>query len=146
MTMTVVWIVVTIAAVIVEIATQALVSTWFAVGGFAAFVLAWCGVDLSLQMAAFLGVSAFSFFFIRRYLIPYTQVKITPTNLDRLIGQEAVVTREMPPRGRGEVKVNEQFWTARSDDPEQAVPVSCNVVIRAIEGATLIVTPIDEEL
>ena len=145
MNMVIVWIIVTVAAAVVEIATQALVSTWFVVAGFAALLLAALNWPIWSQLVAFIAVSVFSFVFIRRYMIPYTQVKFTPTNFDRLIGQEAKVTREIPIRGRGEVVINGQFWTARSDDPEKVVPAERSVLIRAIEGASMIVSLIDEE-
>jgi len=143
--LTVLWIVVTLIAMVAEIATQALVSVWFVVAGFVTMVLAFMGFSLPAQLICFFVVSIFSFSFIRRYLIPYTQVKVVPTNADRLIGQEAQVTKELPARGRGEVKINGQFWTALCDDPDLKVPVDSRVLIRSIQGATLIVSLIDEE-
>ena len=143
--MTVIWIVVVLAAAVIEIATQAMVSTWFVVGGLVAFVFSYLGLPIPLQLVAFFAVSIFSFAFIRRYLIPYTQTKFTPTNLDRMIGQEGAVTKEIGSRSRGEVHINAQYWTARCDDPERTLPVGSHVIIRAIEGATLIVSAIDED-
>jgi len=143
--LTILWIIVTLVAMVVEIVTQALVSAWFAVAGFATMILAYLGFPLPAQLICFFVVSIFSFVFIRRYLIPYTQVKVVPTNVDRLIGQEAQVTKELPIRGRGEVRVNGQYWTALCDDPETSVPANGRVLIRSIQGATLIVSLIDEE-
>jgi len=143
--MTIFWIIVTLVAVIVEIATQALVSTWFAVAGLVALALAYFGFPAPIQVAAFFAVSVFSFALIRRYVIPYTRVKFIPTNSDRLLGQEAQVTKEIMPRARGEVTVLGQVWSARSDDPAITFNVDEVVTIRAIEGATLIVSALDDE-
>ena len=142
--MTVLWIIVTLVAVIVEIATQALISTWFAVAGFVTLILAYLGFPVVVQLVCFFVVSIFSFVFIRRYLIPYTQVKIVPTNSDRLIGLEAQVTKELAPHSRGEIRVNGQYWTALCDDPDQNVSIGSRVIIREIQGATLVVSLIDE--
>ena len=144
--MTILWLIVTLVAIVVEVATQALVSVWFAVGGMVTLLLAYFKVPVLFQVLAFFAVSVVSFYTIRRYLIPYTQSKFVPTNLDRLIGAEAVVTRELALRSRGEVKINGQYWTARCDDPERTVAVDSSVLIRAIEGATLIVSAIEEDL
>lgn len=143
--MSLIWIGVALLATVVEIATQQLVSIWFAVAGFITFVFAYLGFSIGIQLLVFAFVSAASFILIRRYLMPYIQTRFVPTNVDRLIGQEAVVTRELPLRGRGEVRVLGQFWTAQCDDPEQRVEVDQPVLIRAIEGATLIVSAIEEE-
>jgi membrane protein implicated in regulation of membrane protease activity len=142
--MTILWLIVTVAAAVIEIATEQLVSVWFVVGGVVAFVLAWLGFPPIMQVVAFAALSAFGFALIRRYLAPYVKSQFTPTNVDRLIGTEAVVTKRIQARGRGEVKVNEQYWTARGEDPETPLEEDSVVVIRAIEGATMIVFPLEE--
>ena len=142
--MTVVWIIVTIIAIIVEVMTQQLVSIWFVVAGIICTVLAWLLVPAPLQMLAFVIISTVSFMVAKRYLQPYVASKVTATNADRVIGQEGIVTRDLVTHQRGEIRVNGQFWTARSDDPELRIKEGTPVTIRAIEGATLIVVPLED--
>ena len=50
----------------------------------------------------------------RKYLLKLLQVKKTSTNIDRIIGMKALVTKDI--KDVGEVKVDGKIWTAVSDD------------------------------
>ncbi|MCL2498271.1 MAG: NfeD family protein [Symbiobacteriaceae bacterium] len=143
--MTILWIVVALIAAVVEMATQALVSIWFSVAGVVAFVMAYFNMPLPIQLLSFAVVSIASFLVIRRYILPFTKVKIVPTNVDRIIGMEVFVTKEIPRRGRGEVRAHGALWSARSDDPDIVISEGSSVIVRAIDGATLLVTLIEDE-
>lgn len=61
------------------------------------------------------------------------------TNVNSLIDKEAVVTQKIDNlHGNGEVKINGQFWTARSCDGS-IIDENCVVVIEKIEGVKLLV-------
>ena len=50
----------------------------------------------------------------RKYLLKLLQVKKTSTNIDRIIGMKALVTKDI--KDIGEVKVDGKIWTAVSDE------------------------------
>ena len=62
--------------------------------------------------------------------------KIVPTNLDRVIGQIAEVTREIKPNHYGEVEIFGTTWTASSRDP---LAVGERVKVLKLDGVKLIV-------
>lgn len=65
------------------------------------------------------------------------------TGQEHYIGQIARVRRELQPRGR--VWFQGQGWTAVTRD-EQAVPAGRDVRIVAIDGLTLVVEPVEEQI
>ena len=139
------WILVMVVAIIIEISTQQLVSVWFAIAAFCSFILAYLHFPFEIQLMTFVVVSVASFLLVRRYLKPYIQTTVVPTNTDRLLNQEAIVTRAITAHGRGEVKVFGQFWTARCDDPSVTLDIGQSATVLAIEGATLIVKLSEED-
>ena len=71
----------------------------------------------------------------RRYVLP----TVVPTNADRVIGREAVVTEAIDNlNGKGVVVVFGVAWTARSEDGAP-IPEAATVVVKRIEGVKLFV-------
>ncbi|MBP1581285.1 MAG: NfeD family protein, partial [Oscillospiraceae bacterium] len=62
------------------------------------------------------------------------KVKKTPTNADRIIGQEAVVIKTITPLEKGRVHVSGLDWSAAADSE---IPEGTVVEILSIEGATV---------
>ena len=60
------------------------------------------------------------------------------TNLDDLIGKEAVVTKEILPYVAGEVKLEGKFWRSMSES-KQTYDEGAIVTVLRIEGVTIIV-------
>ena len=64
-----------------------------------------------------------------------------PTNADRTIGKECVVTEEIDNlRGTGAVSVDGKIWTARLEQEDGRAPKGSVVKAVRIEGVRLIVT------
>ena len=61
---------------------------------------------------------------------------IVPTNLDRVIGKEAEVIKEIRPNHFGEVEIFGSTWTAVSRDE---IKVGEKVIVEKIDGVKLIV-------
>ena len=68
--------------------------------------------------------------------------KPVPTNLDRIIGKQAEVTKEIKPNHYGEVQVFGKVWTATSDD---SFDVGDKVIVDSIDGVKLIVRKEEEK-
>ena len=94
------------------------------------------------QIVLFLVVSALLLFFTRPVAVKYFNKDRVRTNVESLIGQQAIVISEINNlQGIGQVTVNGQEWSARSTDEEAAIPVGCVVIIERVSGVKLIVTP-----
>lgn len=62
----------------------------------------------------------------------------TVTGSDALVGQEAVVLRQVDARD-GRVRLNGAEWSARAYDPKQTLPAGTVVRVMKITGATAVV-------
>ena len=142
LSMTVIWIIAIVALLIVEGLTAGLVTIWFAIGAVAALICQMLGAPLWLQMAVFLAVSFVTLVLTRPLAQKHLNIRTQPTNADRLIGRECIVTEVIDNvAGTGAVTVGGQVWTARSvsDDP---ISAESRAIVRRIEGVKLIVEPI----
>ncbi len=138
--MTYVWLGVIVAMVIVEICTTQLVSIWFAVGAFGAFISAIAGVDeLWIQIIVFVAVSAIALAATRPVVRKIIKRKAVPTNADRAIGQTGTVIDKIDNSAEtGLVKVDGSVWTARSEDGS-VIENGQIVTVCEIRGVKLIV-------
>ncbi len=142
LSMTVIWIIAIVVLLIVEGLTAGLVTIWFAIGAVAALICQMLGAPLWLQLAVFLAVSFVTLVLTRPLAQKHLNNRTQPTNADRLIGRECIVTEVIDNvAGTGAVTVGGQVWTARSvsDDP---ISAESRAIVRRIEGVKLIVEPI----
>ena len=134
-----VWAAVIAVALIVEIASVQLLSIWFALGGVVALILCLFSVSPAVQITVFIAVSVISllvFWPIARKINKKGYVK---TNADRYIGMKGIVTQSISNLdATGQVKVDNQVWTARSKGSDN-IPVGTVVTVEKIEGVKLIV-------
>lgn len=140
----IIWLGVFIVMLIIEAATTALATVWFAVGALVAMIMDLCGAPHNLQIIVMAAVSVVTFIicmiWIRPKLDSLRRAKAQRTNADRLIGMEGIVIVPIDPvEGKGQVKVEGQVWSAKSAG---AVKDGTKVKIRAIEGVKLIVDPV----
>ena len=142
--MTVVWIVAIVVLLIIEGLTSGLVTIWFAIGAVAALVCELLGAPLWLQIAVFLVISFVTLVLTRPLAQKHLNSKTQPTNADRMIGRECIVTERIDNvAGTGAVTVGGQVWTARSVS-DAVIPSETRAVVRRIEGVKLIVEPHSE--
>ena len=134
------WLIAVAVFVIVELATAALTTIWFAGGALLALICSVLGAPVWLQAVIFVGSSVVLLFLTRPLADKYLNRATVHTNADSLIGKEAVVTEKIDNiRSTGAVQVNGQEWTARSVNPEHVIEKDEIVMVRAIEGVKLIV-------
>lgn len=135
-----VWIAVIIAAVVVEAVSMQLLSIWFAIGGAAALITSFFTDSIAIQAVVFIAVSAAALVIIFPAVRRSLNKKSEKTNADRYIGKLAVVTEDISNiNAKGQVKVDNQIWSARSDDGEE-LAVGTRVKVLRIEGVKLIVS------
>ncbi len=138
--MQLVWLGVTVLAAIVEAAVPSLVSVWFVPGGLAALLVSFLGGAVWLQILVFVGVSAAALGITRPLYRRFQSRKVLPTNADRVLGKEGVVTETIDNlSATGRAEVLGVSWAARSELPGVILPAGTTVVVERIEGVKVIV-------
>uniref|UniRef100_UPI00404AEF37 NfeD family protein n=1 Tax=Candidatus Planktophila sp. TaxID=2175601 RepID=UPI00404AEF37 len=123
------------------VAEMLTVDLLFASLAFSAFMAAGVqvlGFDMALQGATF-GIAAVISLFILRPIALKNLKKRTPdfaTNVDALLGAPALTISTVTDRS-GQIKLNGEIWSARSESGE--ISADSKVQVVAIEGATAVV-------
>lgn len=135
-----VWMIALVGLVIGEAVTVGLTFIWFAVGALGALIVSVLGASVWVQVAVFLGLSAVTLILVRPMAARLLKPGISPTNADRILDQIALVTQTIDNMAQtGQVKLEGQVWTARSENGE-VIPEQSRVRILRIEGVKVIVS------
>ena len=136
----IIWLGLTAAFLIAEAATVTVISLWFAAGSLAAMVMALVGGAVWMQATTFLLVSMAALTALRPLTRKYLTPKLTPTNVDSVIGSIGIVTTAIDNvSASGQVKLNGMDWSARSTSGE---PIEAGTKVRVdkIEGVQAFVS------
>ena len=137
---TIFWLVLFVILLIIEILTMGLTTIWFAGGALVAFILAFVGFELPVQIIAFLLVSIALLIVTRPIALKFFNQERQKTNAESLIGQKAVVLEAIDSlHGAGRVEINGMEWSAKTDEPENVIENGKVVVVEGIQGVKLIV-------
>lgn len=137
---TIFWLILFIVLLIIEILTLGLTTIWFAGGALVAFILAFVGFDLPVQIIVFLLVSILLLVLTRPVAIKFFNKEREKTNAESLIGQKAVVMEKIDTlHGIGRAEVNGMEWSAKTDEAGEIIEAGEIVVIEGIQGVKLIV-------
>jgi len=131
-----VWFVIFILLLLIEIFTVNLVTIWFAIGALASIVSTYFTDNVVIQIVVFLVVSILMLIILKPLTKRFKIKHVIATNLDRVIGMEAIVTEEISKNKVGEVRVDGKKWSAVSDE---TIPKDAVVKVQKIEGVKLIV-------
>ncbi len=133
------WIVVAVILGIIECATPQLVSIWFCGGAIVSALIAYFVTDmLWVSIVVFIIVSTLLLIFTRPLVKKKMLVKAEPTNADRILGKEAIVIEDINPiENVGQIKVDGQIWSAKSQQP---ILKGEKVTVSSIEGVKAVVT------
>lgn len=133
------WLIVIAVCIIIEASTLGLTTIWFAIGALIAWFIYLLGLNLQIQIVAFLLVSIVCLILTRPIAVEKLKVGKAKTNLDSLIGETGVVeTTINNVNSQGYVKLKGQIWSARSIDDE-VIEKDELVVVEEIKGVKLIV-------
>ena len=134
------WLVVLIVSIGVEVATLGLTSIWFAGGAAVAVIVAAFHGPVWLQILLFFAVSLLLLFFTRPIAVRYFNRDRVRTNVESMIGRQAIVTSEIDNlQGIGQVTVGGQEWSARTEADGMNLKPGTVVDIVAVSGVRLIV-------
>ena len=133
------WIVLFVILLIIEIATMGLTTVWFAGGALVAFLAAYIGFGIVVQVILFLIVSIVLLVVTRPIAMKFFNQQREKTNAESLIGQKAVVIEEIDRvHATGRAIVNGMEWSAKTEESD-VIPVDTVVLIKGIQGVKLIV-------
>ncbi len=124
--------------IILETMTLGLTSIWFAFAAFVVLFLSLAKVHYMIQILMFSVLSLIFVLYTRPIVKKYLKVGENKTNIDAIIDEIGIVTKDIIPYSVGQVKVKGQIWTAKSIDNE-ALKVDSEVRVVQIEGVKLIV-------
>lgn len=133
------WLIIFVVLLLVEIATMGLTTVWFAGGALVAFILAYFGFGVVVQVVAFLVVSIVLLVLTRPLAVKFFNQDREKTNVESLIGQKALVKEEVNTLlATGKVEVNGMEWSAKTEESD-IIEADSVVVIKGIQGVKLIV-------
>lgn len=136
MEMWMIWLVIVFLLIIAEVSTINLVSIWFITSGIVSLIVSIFVDNFYIQFAIFVILGIILLLTTRSFLERLIKPKKETTNLDRVIGMEAVVTEPIKKHNVGEVKVDGKRWSAISNEEFE---VGDEVVVLEINGVKLMV-------
>ena len=103
-----VWLIVVILLTIVELMTINLTTIWFVISGLAALGLSFITKNFLIQFACFVILGIVLLIISKPFVKKFLEKKNQKTNLDRIIGMNGLVTKDIDDLNYGEVKVDNQ--------------------------------------
>ena len=139
----IIWLGLTVVFLIAEAATVTVISLWFAAGSLTAMAMALLGGSVWMQALTFLVVSAAALTALRPLVRKYLTPRLTPTNIDSVIGSVAIVTAPIDNiAAAGQVKLNGMEWSARSTSGDP-IETGTKVQVDRVEGVKVFVSPVE---
>lgn len=133
------WLVLAVVMLILEALTVGLISIWMGIGGLAAAATALVTDRFLIQLVVFIVVSLILLIATRPLAHKYLNRKTVATNVEAMVGQKAVVIKDVTSLEYGEVKVNGMTWTAAPAPGAGDLREGDVVVVESVEGVKLIV-------
>lgn len=141
------WVILAVGLAILEMFTVGLFALWFAIGAavVAIIVALFPSTSLSVQLIIFIAVSLILLLATRKKLMNKVE-KSNSKSVFSILGKTAIVTKEINSiLGIGQINVNGDFWSAKSNDPELIIPVNSKVEVLDIDGVRAVVKLIETE-
>jgi membrane protein implicated in regulation of membrane protease activity len=141
------WVILGVVFFIVEIFTPGFIVATFGIGCLLGAIPAYFHAHILWQLATFSAGTLVAFFAVRplylKFIFP--PQKQVPTNVQALIGQQALVIEPIEPvKNKGRVKIGGEDWKAKTKN-NQSIPKGTIVKIVDLEGVTLFVEPFSKE-
>ena len=138
-----VWLIIAGLFFVGEIATVGFLIFWFGIGALIAMIVSFFTSNIIIQTTIFVISSTILIFatkpFVKKFIDKDSNVK---TNAYSIEGKVGKVTVDIEPiEGKGQIKVNGEVWSARSEENE-IIPKDTEVIIEKIDGVKAIVKPL----
>ena len=133
------WVVVFVAALVIEIAVPGLVSIWFSGGAVVSLVLAIFNIDPIFQLLAFVVVSGVLLFLTKVIFKKNIGIQpTTPTNADALLGSEILILSPVSKEYPGEGQIRDITWVVKTLGDETFEKGEF-AIVKAINGNHIII-------
>jgi len=113
---TLMWLIIVVVALLIEATTFALVSIWIALGALCAMFVSMFTDSIMIQLVVFVVVTIASLLGTRPFVKKFLNMKKEKTNLDGMAGKEGIVLEDITDKKPGYVKSEGKMWTAISDE------------------------------
>lgn len=132
-------------AILAELATQQLVSIWFAAGSLGALITAAAGGSATVQLILFVGLSMLLLICTRPILRKVLHFEYKDTNAKMDIGKLAIIVQEVnSEKGTGRARLGDSEWIAVAENGS-VIPKGTTVRVDRIDGAKLYVSLLPEK-
>ncbi len=138
-----IWTAVTIVALIVEFATNDLVSIWFSVGGVVAIITSAIFNNFYVDLVAFVAVSALCLAFLRKFVAAKLDNGTKKFNADSFVGKTVKLLTAITKSQVGTAKIASVVYNCKSQNG-QPIEQDTDVEVVEISGNTLVVKAINE--
>ncbi len=127
---------------IAEIATTGFLIFWLGIGALLAMITSFITSNIIIQTIVFVVSSCILIPLTKPLADKFIAKKTVPTNSYSLISKHGVVTIDINPiEGVGQVKVNGEIWSAKTED-ESLIEKGTEIEVIKIDGVKLVVSPI----
>ncbi|MCR5353675.1 MAG: NfeD family protein [Clostridiales bacterium] len=133
--MTMIWLFVAIAAIVLEVITVQMVAIWFAPAAIVSLLLSLLGVNEIVQIVVFVVISALLVIFLYGKIRKNIAEKSEKTNIDAIIGADAIAEEDFGGDVTGRVKIKDMSWKASC---EENVEKGQKLTVKKIEGVTVV--------
>ncbi|MDO5556419.1 MAG: NfeD family protein [Clostridia bacterium] len=136
------WLIVAGVFFIIEIATVGFLIFWLGVGALLAMITSFLTNSIFIQTIVFVITSCILIPLTKPLADKFVGKNIIPTNTSSLINKHGVVIMDINPiQATGQVKVNGEIWSAKSEN-ELVINKGTEIEVLKIDGVKLIVSPI----
>ena len=134
-----IWIIVALGFFILEIFTPGFAVACLSVGAIGSAIGSAFGCELKFQILIFAIFTLLAFVLVRPLVLKlfYNKSKEVATNVDALIGRQAIVSEEIKPVVGGRVKVDGDDWKAVTADGKS---VEAGKIVRILKLDSVILT------
>ncbi|MEG0021709.1 MAG: NfeD family protein [Bacilli bacterium] len=132
--MSIIWGLIAVFLLIVEFMTIKIVYIWFSASALISLILSLFNDIFFLQFILFIILGTVFNIYFRDKLVEFLKLKAIITDADKIIGKEAIVTKEIKENCYGEVTVSKKKWAAYS---EEHLVKGVKATVEAIEGVRL---------
>lgn len=138
-----IWLIIAGLFFIGEIITVGFLVFWIAIAALVAMVVSFFTTNIIIQTSVFVIASAILILATKPFVKKFLDVKQTKTNAFSIIGQKALVIKEISSHSIGQIKIRGEVWSAESESDE-TITEGSEVEILEINGVKALVKSLDK--
>ena len=138
------WLILAGVFLVLEIITVGFMVFWFAVGALLAMIVSFFTDNVVIQFLVFLVTSTLLLIFTKPIVNKILPKEIVKTQSSDIDGKVGIVTIDIEPlQGKGQVKIGNEKWSAKSAD-DVFIPTGTEVIVEKVDGVKAIVRKVNK--